>query len=408
MDILWTESTTKEFKDNINILYTPIEHNSNKRFKSLLASIKNKDKIQSYILTLVYDKNSNNQEFSGHIFKHDSKGAFIEVYQYQNGDYIQTLKELTTTNKSTNRGCSCSTSVLEVVELIMDGWDVGTLLDCVCVGGTTGGGSSTTYETWSTPSSNIKNPIDWSLGHNDNLGNGAGSSSNNSSSSNNNPNELNLQDIKPWWSEEDKIINELTGKTKCLYEKLLNSSSGFKNMIRKFDSDLPVSHLRFKLSDLPLNINAETSPPKNFVIDIKINQNRLNRPNLSIVRTIIHETIHAEMFRKMISLASNHGSIDVKLLKTMLSNGDYPGMIDYYSRFGVNGFQHQQMASHYTSIIGGFLREFQPGLSEDIYNSLAWTGLKGTIAWNSLSDQEKNKINNTVSNFIKKGSESCI
>jgi len=33
--------------------------------------------------------------------------------------------------------------------------------------------------------------------------------------------------------------------------------------------------------------------------------------------------------------------IDVNKLNNMLQNSDYSGMLGYYTRYGVNGFQHQ-------------------------------------------------------------------
>lgn len=208
---------------------------------------------------------------------------------------------------------------------------------------------------------------------------------------------------------DDKIINELSKRTKCIFKKLLNSSTGFKGMIQKFDGDFPVSHLKlFLRNDLPLSSNARTSPPKNYVINVGLNPNKFNRPNLSIARTIIHEVIHAEMFRKMISLANNNGSIDKNLIRSMLANSDYPGMFDYFSRFGVNNFQHNLMGEHYITTMKDVLKEFQPGLPEDIYTALAWTGLKNTVSWNNLSDVEKNNINNTKIAFDNQGSEPCI
>jgi hypothetical protein len=66
------------------------------------------------------------------------------------------------------------------------------------------------------------------------------------------------------------------------------------------------------------NVNARTIPPVDFIIEIQINSNNLNRPDLSIARTFIHETIHAEMFRKLLSLASSNGQIDVQMLRNYL------------------------------------------------------------------------------------------
>ncbi|WP_299110039.1 hypothetical protein [uncultured Tenacibaculum sp.] len=40
LDIVWKASKIKEFKENINFLYTPINLNTDKRLKSLVASVK--------------------------------------------------------------------------------------------------------------------------------------------------------------------------------------------------------------------------------------------------------------------------------------------------------------------------------------------------------------------------------
>jgi hypothetical protein len=208
-----------------------------------------------------------------------------------------------------------------------------------------------------------------------------------------------------------EIINELTGKALCIYNKLMASGTGFKNAIKNFDGEFPVSHLKFEESrNLPSNTNAETSPPKDFLITITVNSNNLNRPNLSIARTIIHETIHAEMFRKILSIIDNGGSLNGLTLSewtAKLSNGDYPGIFDYYTRYGINGMQHQQMAAHYITTISNMLEELQPGLSQNIYYSLAWGGLQNTLAWAALSNSEKININNTINDFNEKGSENC-
>jgi len=109
----------------------------------------------------------------------------------------------------------------------------------------------------------------------------------------------------------------LNTKADCVFNKLENLSIGFKNAIKKFDGEFPVSHLKFVLDNtLGNNVRAETRPPSNYIITIALNSNNsvsgVNyRPNLLTAKTIIHEVIHAEMFRKMLSLANTNGSISV-------------------------------------------------------------------------------------------------
>jgi hypothetical protein len=210
-----------------------------------------------------------------------------------------------------------------------------------------------------------------------------------------------------------------------VYDRLETLSGGFKNMIQKFDGDFPVSHLKWSL-EVPKNpkANASTSPPENYIIKIKINPNKLNRPDLSIARTMVHELIHAEMWRKIMSVLDNGGDLD-GLTKSewedKLSNGDYPGIFDYYTQYGVSGFQHQQMAAHYRNTIVEVMKNFEAGLSNDVYNSLAWAGLMGkgiidpktgltekpTKAWKDLTKSKRLDIINKIKTFNNNGNKNC-
>ena len=196
----------------------------------------------------------------------------------------------------------------------------------------------------------------------------------------------------------------------------LTSGTAFKNAIKNFDGAFPVSHLKFNLKDLDDDTRGETSPPNKFIIDITLNNDisvsGVNyRPNLLTAKTIIHEIIHAEMFRKLLSLANNNGSIDITILTRMLQQSDYPGMLDYYTRFGgINGFQHQQMAAHYRKTIARMLQEFDTGTPipanqqpQQLYLDLSWEGLIYTniVAWqNIMNDTERARIENVISNYI--------
>lgn len=216
-------------------------------------------------------------------------------------------------------------------------------------------------------------------------------------------------------NDDEKIINELVDKALCVYEKLQELSGGFKNMIKKFDGEFPVSHLKFEMKDLRDNTRAQTIPPghalnpSSYLVLIQLNNDNsvsgVNyRPNLLTAKTIAHEVIHAEMFRKLLSLANNNGNIDTARLNTMLQNRDYPGMLDYYTRFGLNGFQHQQMAAHYRDVIADMLAEFDNNNhNHQLYMDLAWEGLNHSnlLAWkDAISASERDRINETIKNYI--------
>ncbi len=134
----------------------------------------------------------------------------------------------------------------------------------------------------------------------------------------------------------------------------------------------------------PDGINAETSAPDNYLITITFNTNNLDRPALSIARTFIHEMIHAEIFRKLLSVAQAP-NITLTQSQVIQLRNDYPGLYDYYMRWNWNipqgqspsNAQHEAMSTHYRGIIEQALRDFDNTQSDAVYEALAWTGLMG-------------------------------
>ncbi|MFI2741965.1 hypothetical protein ACG2LH_04435 [Zhouia sp. PK063] len=58
-----------------------------------------------------------------------------------------------------------------------------------------------------------------------------------------------------------EVLDSLSGKAECVYNKLKQLSGGFRNAIQKFDGDFPVSHLMFTLGDLGDYTRGQTLPP---------------------------------------------------------------------------------------------------------------------------------------------------
>lgn len=217
-----------------------------------------------------------------------------------------------------------------------------------------------------------------------------------------------------------KIIKDTTfvdTKADCIFEKMKMLSADFKSSIQKFDGDFPVAHLKFSLAELDSNKNAKTFAPYNYVIEIKINKLYLNnRPNLDIARTFAHEIIHAELYRKMLSLAQNGklpGSnssqeVQVKYIESM--RDDFPGLYDYYQARNpdkTKDWEHNMMGEHYRDAIIDVLKKYDPNQTNEFYDALSWAGLKGTVSWNALKEDERSRLNNILSVFLKKGGEEC-
>ena len=66
-------------------------------------------------------------------------------------------------------------------------------------------------------------------------------------------------------------------------------------------------------------------------------------------------------------------------------------------------WQHQQMATHYRNVIADMLQEYDGAQkSHDWYMDIAWERLQylNIYTWSSLSQSEKDRINNIISSYI--------
>lgn len=230
--------------------------------------------------------------------------------------------------------------------------------------------------------------------------------------------------------EEDESAREIILDSSFVENPCLSSvyeqageAAAFQNILQNFDGEFSVAHLKLSASS-DISGNAVTKPPSNYIIDIEFNTNRLNRPELSVARTLIHELIHAEMWRKLLSLAGK-GELNydnwttaeqVNFVYSIRDN--FPGIYDYYRNY--KNWHHEQMAGHYLNIIEQGLRQYNSAFSNEIYEALAWVGLRGeggingvtglteypTTAWENL-DQERRLELIDLNNLFKESNPNC-
>ncbi|GAA4891048.1 hypothetical protein GCM10023311_14200 [Flaviramulus aquimarinus] len=221
---------------------------------------------------------------------------------------------------------------------------------------------------------------------------------------------------------DDQIINELTGKALCIYNKLTSSSIDFKNAVKKFDGDFPVSHISFKINNTLSSGNyGITNPPSNFNITVEFSNNQLsNISDLGSAVAFAHEIIHAEIFRKMLS-AAQRGDLDPvnmtqkeQIIYVNSLRNDFPGIYDYYIQRYKPTWNHNQMASHYRGTIADILEEFDNSdKSRQVYEDLSWVGLRilengvTSIAWDSLIKSEKDRVLSNFNTYFFNGTSNC-
>lgn len=194
----------------------------------------------------------------------------------------------------------------------------------------------------------------------------------------------------------------------CIYNKA-KTAPNFQQYLQNFYGNFSTAHLLLDVKPLTnTTANAQTSPPTAYWITITINSNNLNRPSLDIARTFMHEMIHAEMFRILLSLApTSNGQIDVIELTNMLNSNNYPGIYDYFRRFGLNNMQHEQMAAHYRGIIKNYLKQIDNSITDSQADAMAWVGLQGTVAWNNLGTSGQNNILSIYNSWKNNATHSC-
>lgn len=209
--------------------------------------------------------------------------------------------------------------------------------------------------------------------------------------------------LDPSFSKNEKLM--------CIWNKL-RGIKGMEIQLKGFDSDMSIFNLKievkpFDYHDGYTRNGATRSYAGSNDVLVLLNEDKLNRPVLDIARTIYHEAIHAEMYRKV----REHGNVE------NVKETDYPGIYDYYRRY-IKQWQHELMAEHYVEKISKVLKSFDGGYEDDeVYEALAWVGLKGYrdgagnfleyTAWKNLSSSEQGNYVSLKNEFMKRGSLLC-
>lgn len=230
------------------------------------------------------------------------------------------------------------------------------------------------------------------------------------------------------WFDDQIFIDEEFINNPCLKSvyDVMGKASTFENYLKNFDADASVANLRFTADDNfannyqdYVNAMAITTPPLssntiNIVFNTDSNTigNILDKPDLFKAVTMIHEIIHAEMYRKMLEAIIAAENLGTTLDWTNFTSqqfdqyldsleNKYFGIFDYYTRYDLNddtpdNGQHQQMAEHYRDIIKQALTDYDPTLTDDQKEALSWIGLNeaNIVAWQNY--QNKDLVNNTL------------
>ena len=224
----------------------------------------------------------------------------------------------------------------------------------------------------------------------------------------------------------DKIINNLTGKAACVYKKLKDNSILNKTLEKFVGEKTPVhlivdqkSNLRERDNDpnSPL-INGKTYYGTSYYIIITLNTEQVNsRPSLAVVRTILHEAIHAEIYRKIKTTSGMYfDSFNNEWKLPDGSRAHFPTLFDNFND-DPNNPHHHYMANYYRTALEEGLKEYAALIgethSDQFYKDFVWNGLLETKAWQNqytdpvFAQNEKNRIINVISNYENSRTNEC-
>jgi hypothetical protein len=202
-----------------------------------------------------------------------------------------------------------------------------------------------------------------------------------------------------------QIIDELTGKAKCLngllnkngdsfVKKLLANFVGASEFNIKIVSKEKVTNL--DKNGVPKEVNGKTIHlPGSTLMTIEISSSKADvNASLDVVRTILHEYIHADIFRKLNTKSNEIGNKSTDFKKTYEEyenhHGAIAGLYLKSMKDALKDFHKNVLTDDYNK----YTNYFGEVPSDAFYEALAWGGLKDidVKAWTDLPAEKKASI----------------
>ncbi|MCZ8297127.1 MAG: hypothetical protein O9297_07905 [Flavobacterium sp.] len=190
--------------------------------------------------------------------------------------------------------------------------------------------------------------------------------------------------IKPFLIEKQIDATQLDPCSSGVFQQVKNTTNNdFVTLLAKLDANGSVYNTTIKTETLP---NGNTNPAATirtsaYNYTIYISPEYEGKTKLFIASLQLHELLHA-YFLSLIDDCFIQNNC--QLLAT------FPELWEYYVSVCDNQYpsnqlsHHEQIANKYVSAIANALQEFQPGLPQQVYDDLAWSGLEGTNVFNTL------------------------
>jgi hypothetical protein len=187
--------------------------------------------------------------------------------------------------------------------------------------------------------------------------------------------------IKPFIIEKQIDDSQLDDCSKGVFQQIKNTTNcDFAQVLAKLGAGK--NYNTTMISAVPPNQRPGQTiwnSPYNYTIYISTNYS--DKTKLFIATTELHELVHAYFMSLFDDYNNGNPSNpnaynDFAILFQMYVNKTYPGS-------GAVA-HHQQMATDYVNAIASALKEFQPGLDQQIYDDLAWGSLQEAPIFDTL------------------------
>lgn len=205
--------------------------------------------------------------------------------------------------------------------------------------------------------------------------------------------------------DEEKIDNNnLQGKEGCLNGLLDQKGNSFvKDIFSQFtgesEFDIVISseeHVYSNVDGVYKEVNGLTKYTEGTnQILININTSfASDRTNLEVVRTILHEYIHADIFRKLNTKNINSEILDFKSTLAKYEDEHHSAMADLYLNAMANALKEFHI-NVLTQDYQNYINYYGEAPTDLFYEAIAWGGLKDNDVdkWVDLPQDEKDAIN---------------
>ncbi len=199
--------------------------------------------------------------------------------------------------------------------------------------------------------------------------------------------------IKPFLIEKNIDETLLDPCSKGVFQQIKNTTvCDFANLFAKLGADDSIYNTTMKTEHNSVMVNGQlqevgdpantirTTPGTKYNYTVYVNPDYPGKTKLFIAAFLLHEMAHAYFFSLVddYNMGATNSFNELPILFNAAVVNKFPIGPDLH---------HEEIANSYVNAIAAALQEFQPGLPQQVYDDLAWSGLEKTNIFNTLYPQ---------------------